>query len=103
MTGLQKYVSKEDQIKRSWIDENGNPNALMKTIEQGASTSVWAAVAPELEGIGAKYLEDCRIADPTTADKAFVNFKGYLPYALEKDNAIRLWNISMEWLKNPPK
>ena len=27
----------------------------MKTPEQGASTSVWAALAPELEGIGGRY------------------------------------------------
>lgn len=33
----------------------------LKTVEQGASTSVWAAVAPELEGVGGKYFEDSQI------------------------------------------
>jgi len=49
----------------------------------GAATSVWAAVAPELEGTGALYLSDCAIA---TA----------MPYAVDPDAAARLWSISEE-------
>jgi len=49
----------------------------------GAATSVWAAVAPELEGTGALYLSDCAIA---TA----------MPYAVDADAAARLWSISEE-------
>jgi hypothetical protein len=41
-----------------WIDENGNVRDGFKTTEQGASTSVWAAVGDELEGVGGLYLED---------------------------------------------
>jgi NAD(P)-dependent dehydrogenase (short-subunit alcohol dehydrogenase family) len=57
MTGLQKHMSLEDKKKRGWVDEAGNPipQEGFKTIEQGASTSVWAAVAPELDGVGGKY------------------------------------------------
>ena len=49
----------------------------------GAATSVWAAVAPELEGTGALYLSDCAIA---TA----------MPYAVDPDAAARLWSMSEE-------
>jgi NAD(P)-dependent dehydrogenase (short-subunit alcohol dehydrogenase family) len=39
---------------------------LFKTPQQGASTSVWAAVALELEGRGGNYLEDCKISQTVT-------------------------------------
>jgi NAD(P)-dependent dehydrogenase (short-subunit alcohol dehydrogenase family) len=57
LTGLQKHMSLEDKQKRGWVDEDGKfkPIEGFKTIEQGASTSVWAAVAPELDGVGGKY------------------------------------------------
>jgi len=64
MTGLQEYLPCEEQIKIGWIDDDGRPNPRMKTIEQGAATSVWAAVTPELENVSGQYLEDCTIAMP---------------------------------------
>lgn len=33
---------------------------FVKTLEQGAATSVYCAVAPELEGVGGRYYADCR-------------------------------------------
>jgi NAD(P)-dependent dehydrogenase (short-subunit alcohol dehydrogenase family) len=56
-TNLQRHMSLEDKQKRGWVDEDGNVKTIegFKTIEQGASTSVWAAVAPELDGVGGKY------------------------------------------------
>jgi NAD(P)-dependent dehydrogenase (short-subunit alcohol dehydrogenase family) len=47
----------------------------------GASTSVWAATAPELESQGGTYLADCAVA--TAA-----------PYAMDLDAAARLWALS---------
>ncbi|KAL4425139.1 hypothetical protein ABPG77_008244 [Micractinium sp. CCAP 211/92] len=40
---------------------------FMKTVEQGAATSVFAATAPELEGKGGAYLADCQVATPNKA------------------------------------
>jgi hypothetical protein len=61
-----------------------------KTIEQGAATTVWAATAPELDGEGGRYLEDCAIAelvdDPTASG-------GVRAYALDPERADALW----EW------
>ena len=37
---------------------------FMKTVAQGAATSVFAATAPELEGSSGAYLSDCAIAIP---------------------------------------
>ena len=75
----------------------------VKTVEQGASTSVWAAVAPELDGVGGKYLEDCQISKLSTPEVIFKEFFGYTEYAVNLDNALKLWNFSFEWIKNTPK
>lgn len=93
MSGLQKYVSREEQIKMGWIDVSGAVNPRFKSAEQGAATSIWAAVAPELEGVGGRYLEDCSIAKPWSSASPF---SGVMPYALDAANAKRLWSVSEE-------
>ena len=60
MTNLQRFLPREEQLAMGWMDEQGNLNPAFKTPEQGASTSVWAAVGHELEGVGGLYLEDVR-------------------------------------------
>ncbi len=62
-----------------------------KTVEQGAATSVFAATAPELEGRGGLYLEDCHVAAVDDAPDAP---EGVKSYALDSANAERLWQIS---------
>jgi len=91
MTGLQKHVTREEQVKMGWIDEAGVGNPRMKSTEQGAATSIWAAVAPELEGIGGRYLEDCSIAKPWSDDHPMSGVKSY---AIDPGNAERLWSVS---------
>ena len=99
LTGLQKHLTREDMIKRGWIDENGNINPRFKTLEQGASTSVWAAVAPELENKGGLYLEDCAISPQRTREELATTMNGFLPHAIDAKNAERLWNLSEELIK----
>jgi len=62
-----------------------------KTIPQGAATSVWAATAPELNGHGGAYLEDCHIAEVTEERN---RPDGVRPYALDGDRATALWELS---------
>lgn len=93
-TGLQQHLSSEDMLAIGWIDEEGRQTDILdwKTPEQGAATSVWAAVGKELEGIGGRYLEDCQEGvplEPTTP-----RGHGYLPYALDQDHAEQLWTLS---------
>jgi NAD(P)-dependent dehydrogenase (short-subunit alcohol dehydrogenase family) len=95
LTGLQKYMTREEQIALGWFDESGTPNARFKTTAQGAATSIWAATAPELEGVGGLYLEDCRIAQPWSADHPM---QGYMPYALDPERADRLWAVSEQMI-----
>jgi NAD(P)-dependent dehydrogenase (short-subunit alcohol dehydrogenase family) len=53
-TGLQKYLSVEEQRAAGVIDEQGkpihDPSKNIKTVEQGAATSVWCATSPQLDG-----------------------------------------------------
>ncbi|HWX97443.1 MAG TPA: SDR family NAD(P)-dependent oxidoreductase [Solirubrobacteraceae bacterium] len=67
-----------------------------KTIEQGASTSVLVASSPQLEGVGARYFEDCNeaaVVDPETSE---VGLAGVAAYALDAENAARLWEVSLD-------
>lgn len=62
-----------------------------KSVEQGAATQVWAATAPELEGRGGLYLEDCHIAGPSPDPGAP---GGYVSWALDAAGAAKLWTLS---------
>jgi hypothetical protein len=58
----------------------------MKTVAQGAATTVWCATAPELEETGGLYCENCDIA--AISPDAPV---GVRPYAIDRERAERLW------------
>jgi NAD(P)-dependent dehydrogenase (short-subunit alcohol dehydrogenase family) len=63
----------------------------VKSVEAGAATSVYAATAPELEGRGGLYLEDCHVAAVNDEDGAT---EGVRSYALDPASAERLWSVS---------
>ncbi len=93
MTPLQRHMTMEEQIAMGWIDAAGKVRDGFKTPEQGASTSVWAAVGDELEDVGGLYLEDCAQAEPWSKETPW---RGVLPYALDAAAADRLWALSVE-------
>ena len=93
MTPLQRHMSREEQMAMGWINEQGEVRAGFKTPEQGASTSVWAAVGEELEGVGGLYLENCAQAGPWSQDAPW---QGVMPHALDAEAADRLWALSVE-------
>jgi NAD(P)-dependent dehydrogenase (short-subunit alcohol dehydrogenase family) len=64
----------------------------VKTIEQGAATSVLMAASPEVEGVTGRYYEDC--AQAPVIDQRAGHTGGVAPYALDHANADRLWQIS---------
>jgi NAD(P)-dependent dehydrogenase (short-subunit alcohol dehydrogenase family) len=69
-----------------------------KTPEQGASTSVLVATSPQLEGIGGRYFEDCHeaaVVEPGPDGGP----SGVAAYAIDPDNARRLWDLSEELVK----
>jgi NAD(P)-dependent dehydrogenase (short-subunit alcohol dehydrogenase family) len=93
MTPLQRHLPREEMIAFGWMDEAGKINDRFKSTEQGAATSVWAALAPELEGVGGLYLEDCAQA-PAWSEADPVH--GVMPHALDPEAAERLWDLSVK-------
>ncbi|TAJ72333.1 MAG: SDR family NAD(P)-dependent oxidoreductase [Phenylobacterium sp.] len=93
MTPLQRHLPREEMIAFGWMDESGKTNDRFKSTEQGASTTVWAALGDELEGVGGLYLENCNQALPWTQDNPF---EGVMPHALDPETAERLWAVSEE-------
>lgn len=71
----------------------------MKSTEQGAATTVWAAVAAEWEGTGGKYLEDVSVSGPM--GEQVVLAPGYAPHAYDEEAAEKLWNVSNELVGLP--
>ena len=68
----------------------------LKTPQQGAATSVLLAASSLLDGIGGRYFEDCNEAAPVTPGVGGV--RGVAPYAIDPDNADRLWEESLRLL-----
>ena len=52
------------------------------------------ATAPELEGVGGRYFEDCAEAEVVARRSLDVGSRGVAPYALDAANAERLWEVS---------
>jgi len=74
------------------------PSPRCAGTEGHAATTVWAAVAPELEGVGGKYLDNCAIAEAWTG-QGDVPFGFYAPYALDLEHAERLWTLSEQLIR----
>lgn len=90
-TNLQRHI--DPDVLAEARRQAGAPTDL-KTVAQGAATSVLAAASPLLQDIGGRYLEDCHEAQ-TLASRADGNGRtGVAPYALDPDNAQRLWDTS---------
>ena len=83
--------------KMGFCDAEGNllPDvaASLKTIPQGAATTVWCATSALLNNIGGVYCEDGDVAE-LTADTSMPT--GVNPYSLDKASAKRLWALSEE-------
>src|SRR5258708_38930566 len=83
-TNLMRHMPHEELAERGWLDSAGNrgngPGREWKTVEQGAATPVWAAVAPQLRGGGGKDLDNCAIAEPWDGQSEGT-FGFYAPYA----------------------
>jgi NAD(P)-dependent dehydrogenase (short-subunit alcohol dehydrogenase family) len=95
LTNLARHLSEEEIASFDALDEDGrpivDPDKGMKTPQQGAATSVWAATSPLLSGKGGLYLEDCNIAPIHSGD---VGRKGVAHYAIDPELSAQLWHVS---------
>ena len=90
-TGLQGYIPQE--VRDGW-KKNEMIEAVMKTPDQGASTTVYAAVSPEWEGRGGTYLQDCEEAPAKAEGYSFIS--GYAEWALDEEKEKKLWEDSLK-------
>lgn len=92
-TELGRHLDQEDiDGFMSQVDES---QLRFKGVEAGAATQVYAATAPELEGRGGIYLEDCGEAALVDTDD-FVD--GVRAYAIDPEAATRLWTATEEMI-----
>lgn len=90
LTELGRHLEPEDlEFLRSRAPAGST--LQFKSVEAGAATSVFTATAPELEGRGGLYLEDCHVAAINDAPDALDGVKSY---AIDAGNAQRLWDVS---------
>lgn len=98
-TELGREASLELFQRMGFCDAEGNilPEvaANLKTIPQGAATSVWCATSPMLNDIGGVYCEDADIAKLALASSVSGGVKAY---SLDEANAKRLWSLSEEMI-----
>jgi NAD(P)-dependent dehydrogenase (short-subunit alcohol dehydrogenase family) len=67
--------------------------ASLKTVPQGAATTIWCATSPLLKSIGGVYCED---ADIATLSPGQGMSAGVKPYSLDAAAAKRLWRLTEE-------
>jgi NAD(P)-dependent dehydrogenase (short-subunit alcohol dehydrogenase family) len=92
VTELGRHLDAADIAAiRARADERAKSGkAHWKTPEQGAATQLFAATAPELEGRGGLYLEDCQVSGTEPCPGGL----GCSPWALDPEAAARLWSVS---------
>ncbi len=99
-TELGREASLELFQQMGFLDSEGNllPEvaASLKTVPQGAATTVWCATSPALDAIGGVYCEDADVAVLSLDNAGAESQHGVKPYSLDKMNAKRLWEWSEE-------
>jgi NAD(P)-dependent dehydrogenase (short-subunit alcohol dehydrogenase family) len=97
-TELAREASLELFQKMGFLDADGNMHpevvARLKSIPQGAATTVWCATSTVLDNIGGVYCEDADIA--RLANENSVGTYGVELYSLDEVNAKKLWDLSEE-------
>lgn len=94
-TGLAKYTPpgvvegfKQHPVLSKWT----------KSREQGAATTVLAAIGKEWEGKGGEYLEDCEVAKP---EPFLPNLIGVKDYAHDEAKETKTWELTLKTLGLP--
>jgi NAD(P)-dependent dehydrogenase (short-subunit alcohol dehydrogenase family) len=100
LTDLSRHMTDEDLRPYGISRVNGvitipdvtKLSERFKTLEQGAATTIWAAVSPQLNGKGGVYCEDCDFATTVPADSKL--YSGVRPWAVDQAAAEALWILS---------
>jgi NAD(P)-dependent dehydrogenase (short-subunit alcohol dehydrogenase family) len=102
-TELGRYAYAEpDALEKRVAEINaehaaaGKPAFSLKSVPQGAATSVWAGIVAPADAVGAHYCENCHVAETLTGDNFSMVSEGVRAYALDPENARALWVKSEE-------
>jgi NAD(P)-dependent dehydrogenase (short-subunit alcohol dehydrogenase family) len=101
--GREEPIELFKQLGTHDADGNLKPEVAekLKTIPQGAATTVWCATSPLLDNSGGVYCENVDIAELDLGhiehryDEPFT-LRGVRPYSLDEANAKQLWALSEE-------
>lgn len=93
VTGLMRNYSAErlDGLLRT--AGGTGPDSMLGKVDEQASTSVWAALAPQLERVGGLVLEDCGLCRISGPD--FHPWRGYELHSTDSELARRLWESTL--------
>lgn len=94
-TGLQRNFTPRQRASLDAAEAAGV--FTYKTVEQGAATTLVAAVDPAFARTGGRYLDDGREAYPVPDDAEMADHPhGVKRWALDPEIARRLWNVSAD-------
>jgi NAD(P)-dependent dehydrogenase (short-subunit alcohol dehydrogenase family) len=97
-TELGRHMYPDDATFQRRIDElneeskaAGKPPFVLKSVPQGAATSVWAGVVADANQVGAQYCENCHVGEVVIDSGLSAVGEGVRPYALDPERAKALW------------
>lgn len=93
-TSLNRFMSEEEKATAATA-ASSIPNyvpSFIKSIAQGAATTVWCATSPQLQDKGGVYCADCDVSPLVDDNSQQVN--GVRRWAIDPVQAERLWTLS---------
>ncbi|KAJ2974003.1 hypothetical protein NQ176_g6281 [Zarea fungicola] len=86
--------SRIDSMEKNW------PSEMFKSKEQGAATTVWAAISDDVlaAGVRGRYLEDVAVAKPME-DTERPNLQGFAAHAYNEPLERKLWTVTESLLE----
>jgi NAD(P)-dependent dehydrogenase (short-subunit alcohol dehydrogenase family) len=95
-TELGRHLTDDDfdsllQRLNADLAAKGKPPFWLKTIPQGAATTVWAGAVAGADDVGGRYCENCRVTTRVTDEDIDMVDGGVRPYAVDPARAEALW------------
>lgn len=95
-TELGRHLTDDDfdsllQRLNADLAAKGKPPFWLKTVPQGAATSVWAGVVAAADAVGGHYCENCQVTTRVTDGDIDMVDGGVRPYAVDPVRAEALW------------
>ncbi|KAJ5117439.1 hypothetical protein N7448_011071 [Penicillium atrosanguineum] len=91
-TGLMKYISDTGAAP---VQPDEAVMRALKNPEQGAATTVWAAIGKEWKNKGGKYLADCAETN-RGVDDGNITGSGFVSHTYDAKSEARLWEDSLK-------